>query len=220
MVFDENDCIVGMLVAGDASVGDIITPIAAILNYPGWKGRASLVRDKSPTEKTPPAIAPMTVADARATGGAATLAPSIADAACVPKLIEVGSSAEGLAQAWKTAAAALKNFPTNGCAAHLSALLHEAGINIPMTLGAGMLGHRLADRGWTRIECGRQKAGDVGVCFDNTDPPGADHIYLVVKTMGPDEMLIADNQRKTDEPHSRFASGKGKTPTEYFLRAV
>jgi hypothetical protein len=33
--------------------------------------------------------------------------------------------------------------------------------------------------------------------------------------------MIADNQRSADASHSRFASGKGgKTPTEYFLRAV
>jgi hypothetical protein len=60
----------------------------------------------------------------------------------------------------------------------------------------------------------------VGVCFDN-DPSvsGSDHIYLVVATLGSDEMMIADNQRTSDAPHSRFASGHGKTPTEYFLRA-
>jgi hypothetical protein len=44
-------------------------------------------------------------------------------------------------------------------------------------------------------------------------------IHLVVDTVGSNEMMIADNQRDTDAPHSRFASRKGKTPTEYFLRA-
>jgi len=55
------------------------------------------------------------------------------------------------------------------------------------------------------------------VTFDNSPPDGADHIYLVVKRVDDDEMVIADNQDSV--PHRRFASGKGKTPTDYFLRA-
>jgi hypothetical protein len=121
-----------------------------------------------------------------------------------------------------TAKAALPQYPSNGCAAHLSALLAQAGIDVPMTFGAGKLAQRLKDRGWTCIDVGAQTAGDVGVCFDiDPTPPGADHVYLVVETQGPDEMLIADNQRTADAPHKRFASGVGgKTPTEYFLRAL
>jgi hypothetical protein len=146
----------------------------------------------------------------------------IADAVCVPELIRQGSSAEGLKEARTTAKAALPQYPTNGCAAHLSALLQQAGIDVPMTFGAGKLAQVIADRGWTRIAVGSQRPGDVGVCFDNDPTPaGADHVYLVVDTSGPDEMMIADNQRRTDAPHTRFASGRGgKTPTEYFLRAL
>jgi hypothetical protein len=67
---------------------------------------------------------------------------------------------------------------------------------------------------------GNQQAGDVGVTYDlDHTIPGADHIYLVVRTNGPDEMQVADNQRMADLPHKRYASGRGKTPTEYFLRA-
>jgi hypothetical protein len=58
---------------------------------------------------------------------------------------------------------------------------------------------------------GEQQAGDVGVA--QSDVP----IYLVLQTKGQDEMLIADNQQPM--PHSRFASGKEKTRTAYFLRA-
>jgi hypothetical protein len=105
---------------------------------------------------------------------------------------------------------------------HLSALLQQASINLPMTWGAGKLAHRLAERGWRRVNVGEQQPGDVGVCYDNDPTPaGADHVYLVIEAQGPDQMLIADNQNaKALEPHQRFASGKGnKTPTEYFLRA-
>jgi hypothetical protein len=90
-----------------------------------------------------------------------------------------------------------------------------------MIFGAGKLAHVLEDRGWSRITPGQQIAGDVGVCFDaDPTPPGADHVYLVTSTSGPDQMMVADNQRDTDAPHVRFASGHGKTDTEYFLRAT
>jgi hypothetical protein len=146
------------------------------------------------------------------------LAPN--DAQHIEKLIELGSTPAGLAEARETAKDALKGYPTNGCAAHLSALLRAAGISVRMEPGAGNLAHMLKQRGWQRIEVGGQQAGDVGVTYDNDPtPPGADHIYLVIETRGLDEMLIADNQNKVDAPHTRFASGKGKTPTEYFLRA-
>ncbi len=148
-----------------------------------------------------------------ATGGA--------DSDHIARLIALGSSAEGLAQARKTAAGWLGDYPHNGCAAHLSALLQAAGIGVPKTLGAGDLAHTLQARGWRRIPRGGQQAGDVGVTYD-LDPsrPGADHIYLVVEALGEDRMMIADNQRTEDRPHERYASGAGgKTPTEYFLRA-
>ncbi len=145
----------------------------------------------------------------------------IPDAVHVAELLRQGSSAEGLKKARLAAAASLPGYPTNGCAAHLSMLLRQSGIDVPVTWGAGKLAHLLAERHWTRISVGKQMPGDVGVTFDNDPTPaGADHIYLVVETLGPDEMMVADNQRKVDKLHSRFANGKGKTPTEYFLRAI
>lgn len=144
------------------------------------------------------------------------------DKAHVPQLIKNGRSQDGLAKAWKTAAKALPEFPHNGCAAHLSALLQESGIDVSMTLGAGNLARLLAKRGWERVEVHAQQAGDVGVTYDlDPEPPGPDHIYLVVERLDDDDMLIADNQRHADEPHHRSATGKhGKTPTEFFLRAT
>ncbi|WP_133303178.1 SH3 domain-containing protein [Cupriavidus lacunae] len=151
----------------------------------------------------------------------ATSLKSIHDAIHVAELIRQGSSPSGLMAARETASASLPSYPTNGCAAHLSALLQQAGIDVPMTLGAGRLAHLLIDRKWKRISVGSQQPGDVGVCFDNDPTPaGSDHVYLVITTDGKDQMMVADNQRTTDEPHIRFASGHGKTPTEYFLRAV
>jgi hypothetical protein len=148
------------------------------------------------------------------------MATATGDALHIPELIRQGSTGSGLKTAKLTAAAALPGYPHNGCAAHLSALLEQAGIDVTMTWGAGKLAHRLSDRGWAKVTVGHQQPGDVGVCYDN-DPNvgGADHIYLVVGAVGTDEMMIADNQRTTDAPHRRFASGQGKTPTEYFLRA-
>jgi hypothetical protein len=146
----------------------------------------------------------------------------MSDAARIPKLIERGGTAEGLKAAREEAEDAWQFYPTNGCAAHLSALLRQSGIDVRMILGAGALARTIEQRGWERIRVGDQQPGDVGVTFDNDPtPPGADHIYLVVKRLGDDEMMIADNQRRRDETHSRFASGRGgKTPTEFFLRAV
>jgi hypothetical protein len=97
--------------------------------------------------------------------------------------------------------------------------LDAAGIDVPMERGAGALGKYLEKtRGWTRVKVRGQKPGDVAVCFDKTKPPGADHIYLVVKCIDNDEMLIADNQTKYC-PRTRYASGHGQTAVEYFLRA-
>jgi hypothetical protein len=144
------------------------------------------------------------------------------DAGKIPALIEIGSSAQGLAKARKIAKDAWEEFPHNGCAAHLSALLQLAEIDVSMILGAGALTKAIKARGWKKIGVGSQQAGDVGVTFDLLEPPGADHIYLVLAAVDKDVMQIADNQKKT--PHARAASGKnvgegGKTKTEYFLRA-
>jgi hypothetical protein len=142
------------------------------------------------------------------------------DAARIPELIRLGSTASGLAAARATAKASWSHYPANGCAAHLSALLRAAGIDVPTTLGAGKLAFLIEGRGWQRIPVGEQQPGDVGVTRDDDPTPaGADHIYLVIEADGPDRMLIADNQNAADAPHERFATSGRKTPTEYFLRA-
>ena len=119
------------------------------------------------------------------------------------------------------------DWPHNGCAANLSVLLRQSGIDVPLTVGAGrlayLLGGRLGSRNWDHIAVGAQQPGDVGVTFDEKPPEGSDHVYLVVECLGDDRMIIADNQAAT--LHERRASGRPvaggdpKTPTDYFLRA-
>lgn len=141
-----------------------------------------------------------------------------ADKAFIPELVRLGSDVNEIAKAQEIAKKAWSHFPHNGCAANLSALLQLAGINVPMILGAGKLAHTIEARGWKKISVGKQQAGDIGVTFDQCTPPGADHIYLVLSVDADnDKMRISDNQ--DNEPHSRYASGHGKTPTKYFLRA-
>lgn len=141
------------------------------------------------------------------------------DAPFVLTLIDNGSSIEGIAAARKEAKSAVAGYPKNGCAAHLSALLRQSGIMVEMTIGAGKLAARLEKRGWTRIDVGQQQPGDVGAAYDSTDPPGSDHVYLVIKAIDDDRMLVTDNQNTANEPHTRSAHGRdGKTATEYFLR--
>lgn len=138
----------------------------------------------------------------------------MSDADRIPTLISEGRSPEGLQKARHQAARWLDNYPRNGCAVHLSALLQQAGINVKQTRGAGKLARIIERRGWKRVPVGQQAPGDIGVTFDNDPTPsGADHVYLVIETRGDDEMMIADNQRPSDAPHRRFASGKVKTPT-------
>lgn len=148
------------------------------------------------------------------------------DKELIPKAISIATTPSDYAAVQRAAAKVLKDeasekWPHNGCAANLSSLLQAAGIAVPSIVGAGALANKLGgpfnSRNWVHVPVGSQVAGDVGVCFDLTPPAGSDHIFLVVTRVDSDEMVIADNQAKA--PHTRFASGKGKTPTDYFLRA-
>ena len=161
-----------------------------------------------------------------ARGARAAMAPAAAGAANdgskIADLLRIASDAAQLDAAQATAARRLlaydgEQYPSDGCAITLSVLLQEAGINVPDTFQAIVLGRILAKRSWSQIPVGSQAAGDVGsTCFE-TPHHGTDHIYLVLRPVNADEMVIADNQ--STEPHFRFASGKGKSPTRFFLRA-
>ena len=159
-----------------------------------------------------------------ASGASTSAAPGNSDSGRIAKLIQIASDPSGLASVQSRAAAALLEYdgevyPHDGCAITLSILLRDAGIDVPPTYQAITLGSQLKQsRQWQVIPLGQQQAGDIGSTCGPTPDPGADHIYLVLKRVNSDEMVVADNQ--ATEPHFRFVSGQGRTPTKFFLRAV
>ena len=141
----------------------------------------------------------------------------------IPALIKLASDSQQLQNAEHLAARKIlafdgEIFPADSCAITQSCLLQAAGIALPDTFQALAFGTLLEKRGWTRIPVGQQKAGDIGSTCKAQPDHGNDHVYLVLRTINDDEMVIADNQAQV--PHMRYASGKGgKTPTTHFLRA-
>lgn len=149
----------------------------------------------------------------------------MSDSQCIAKLTAIASDSNQLQTAQHVAAKKLldydgETYPQDGCAITLSVLLQEAGIAVPDTYLAIALGSTLRkQRNWQVIPIGQQQAGDVGSTCGATANHGSDHIYLVLKVLNFDEMVIADNQALA--PHFRYASGLGgKTPTKFFLRAT
>jgi hypothetical protein len=143
----------------------------------------------------------------------------------IPQLIEEASTDATLHDVQRRAARKLLEFdrevyPADGCAITLSLLLQGSGIDVPDTFLAMKLGHILhQDRHWSVIPVGEQQAGDVGSTCGEHSQHGVDHIYLVLRRVNADEMIIADNQHQ--HPHFRWASGQGgKSPTRFFLRAT
>jgi hypothetical protein len=146
----------------------------------------------------------------------------MSDSDQIPGLIKLASDPGQLQNAQHIAAQRLLDFdgevyPQDGCAITLSVLLQDAGIGVPDTFQALALGDVLKNRGWRTVQLGQQQAGDVGSTCGPQPDHGRDHIYLVLQTLNTDEMVIADNQ--SPQPHFRFISGQGKTPTKFFLRA-
>lgn len=147
----------------------------------------------------------------------------IGDAQHIATLVGIASDTNKLVAAQDIAARKLLEYdgevyPSDGCAITLSVLLQEAGILVGDTFMAIDIGHVLEARNWQVIPVGLQRVGDVGSTCGNVAHHGRDHVYLVLKVLNPDEMVVADNQAPA--PHFRFASGKGRTPTTFFLRAI
>jgi hypothetical protein len=148
---------------------------------------------------------------------------AMSDGQYIPTLLKIASDANQLQAAQEVAAQRLLNYdgekyPTDGCAITLSVLLQESGIPVADTYKAITLGDTLKSRKWQVVPVGEQNDGDVGSTCGQVPNHGTDHIYLVLKVMNTDEMVVADNQAQA--PHFRFASGKGgKSPTTFFLRA-
>ena len=166
--------------------------------------------------------------DAQPAAAAAEHAPEARDVGAardgdaVANLIRIASDPAQLQAAQAKAARLLleydgEQYPSDGCAITLSVLLQEAGIDVPNTYQAIALGGVMMRRGWTQIAVGDQVAGDLGSTCGPTAHHGTDHIYTVLRAVNSDEMVIADNQEQI--PHFRFASGQGKSPTRFFLRA-
>ena len=147
----------------------------------------------------------------------------MSDGQCIPVLLKIASDPNQLLAAQHIAAARLLNYdgevyPSDGCAITLSVLLQESGISVSDTYQAVVLGQKLKSRNWQVIPIGQQQNGDVGSTCGSEPDHGRDHIYLVLRVVNSDEMVIADNQEQA--PHFRFVSGKGgKTPTRFFPRA-
>lgn len=137
----------------------------------------------------------------------------MADKDQIPVLVALASNPAQLQAAQRIAARKLLSddgelYPADGCAITLSVLLQQAGIPVPDTYRAIELGDVLMNvRGWMVLNVGQQQTGDVGSTCGPTAEHGSDHIYLVLKVLNSDEMVIADNQ--SDCPHFRFASGAG-----------
>ena len=154
---------------------------------------------------------------------AAAPAPGTGDGGAIGNLLGIASNPQTLQAAQAVAAQRLLNYdgekyPQDGCAVTLSVLLQESGINVPDTYMAIDMCRLLQTRGWTEIAVGEQRKGDVGSTCGAVAHHGTDHVYVVLRDLGSgDEMVVADNQEPA--PHFRFASGNGKSPTTYFLRA-
>lgn len=147
----------------------------------------------------------------------------MSDLARIGELVSAGSDPHRLIAAQKIAARRLlaqdgEAYPHDGCAITLSVLMQTAGCDVPDIFRAFDLVGELKRRGWAAVPLGGQQAGDVGTTCGPTPHHGTDHVYLVLRKVNSDEMIIADNQ--SPHPHFRFASGHGgKSPTTGFWRA-
>jgi hypothetical protein len=145
----------------------------------------------------------------------------------ISTLIQNGMRQDRLLEAQRKATRRLAQLgmaPTcaRASAATLSALLGMSGIPVPMIVAPGALAHRLADaaagRAWSFVDVTRQRAGDIGLAFEEEADPEEDLIFLVLETRGKDEMLVVDHAAA--RPHRRSACRASLTPTAYFLRAT
>jgi hypothetical protein len=145
------------------------------------------------------------------------------DGRYISALLKLSSNVSQLQEAQRIAARKLLEFdgevyPSDRCAITLTTLLQEVGISVRDTFRAFDLGKILEnDRNWETIQVGQQRDGDVGSTCGSQPHHGQDHIYLVLKALNPNEMIVADNQQP--EPHFRYASGGETTSTKFFLRA-
>lgn len=109
-------------------------------------------------------------------------------------------------------------YPADGCAVMLSVLMQGAGMTVPDLYWALDVPPMLMARGWTEIPFGCQRGGDIGSTCGEAPRHGEDHVYVVVRAVNQDEMVVVDHQ--ASYPHFRWASAAGgQTPTLRFFRA-
>ena len=109
-------------------------------------------------------------------------------------------------------------YPADGCAITLSVLMQAAGLDVPDLFWAIDVPAVLLARGWVEVPVGCQRGGDVGSTCGVSPCHGDDHLYLVIRAVNQDEMVVVDNQAAY--PHFRWSSGRGgQTPTTMFYRA-
>ncbi|WP_343627924.1 hypothetical protein [Roseateles sp.] len=149
--------------------------------------------------------------------------PPRPDADRIAMLLSHATSAMELRAAQELAARKLLNnagerYPADGCAITLSVLMQGAGFDMPDLYWAIEVAPYLVGRGWIEVPVGSQRGGDVGSTCRESPHHGEDHVYLVIRAVNEDEMVVVDNQAA--HPHFRWASGQGgKTPTTRFYRA-
>jgi hypothetical protein len=213
-------------VLGDTSIYDMEAYYAGFFQQypPTYADDQDAAPLKAALPRTSPQVAMSLVSDTAFQSVAEASAPSVAgDQQQIADLIGIASDPAQLVAAQHVAAGKLLRYdrevyPNDGCAITLSVLLQQAGIDVADTYRAFDLGNLLKSRGWQSVAVGKQQPGDIGSTCGAAPHHGTDHIYLVLKTVNADEMVIADNQ--SEVVHFRWASGKGKSPTTFFLRAV
>ncbi|MFX1680050.1 hypothetical protein PV762_12510 [Mitsuaria sp. CC2] len=147
----------------------------------------------------------------------------VPDRARIPALLALAVDPDRLCSAQALAARRFLDpdgevYPADGCAILLSLLMREAGFDLQERCWAIDVPAMLLARGWVEVPPGDQRAGDIGSTCREEAHHGEDHVFLVVRCVNQDEMIVVDNQAAY--PHFRWASGQGgKTPAAMFYRA-
>ncbi len=134
-------------------------------------------------------------------------------------MVRVAQSAVSRAACRARAASYDREFPFNGCASLISALLITVGLHDftpePFVID---LANELLKRGWVAVSPTSSRSGDIAITANDKNTGRPAHTFLIMSRQD-DTCVILDNQNP--EPHSRTLSGAdGKTPTAYVLRTL
>ena len=148
--------------------------------------------------------------------------PATGDGAAISNLLAIASNPQTLQAAQAIAAQRLlvydgEKYPQDGCAITLSVLASAGRCQRADTYHGDRHVQFASVSRLDKIAVGDHQKGDVGSTCGAVAHHGTDHVYVVLRDLNLDEMVVADNQEPA--PHFRFASGDSKSPTTYFLRA-